>query len=295
MSHSSSDRLVVSVPSHAWFLVSAVFHYLGPSFAVLLFAHVEALGVAWLRIASAALVFALWRRPWRAFAGAGRSALSLSLALGATLAIMNATFYLAIARLPLGTVAAIEFVGTILVALWGIGSARNVAALALAVGGVALLTRVSFVADPIGLALAAGNAVLFVLYVGLGHRASRAGGGISGVDRLALSMLIAFVVVSPIGLRDAAVAFADPRLLGAGIVVGLSSSVVPYVCDQLAMARLPRQSFALMLSLLPATATVIGALVLHQIPSATDLAGVFLVILGVAIHQPPGSEIMAAD
>ena len=54
------------MPPHAFFVVSAVFHYLGPSFAVLLFALVEPLGVAWLRIASAALVFALWRRPWRA-------------------------------------------------------------------------------------------------------------------------------------------------------------------------------------------------------------------------------------
>ena len=56
------------VPPHAYFVVSAVFHYLGPSFAVLLFARVDVLGVAWLRIASAALIFAAWRRPWRAFA-----------------------------------------------------------------------------------------------------------------------------------------------------------------------------------------------------------------------------------
>src|SRR3954467_10184217 len=94
-----------TVPPHAYFLVSAVFHYLGPAFAVLLFARVDALGVAWLRIASAAVVFAAWRRPGgtagRRAAGGGR----VLLAWGAVLAVMNCCFYLAIDRLPLGTVA----------------------------------------------------------------------------------------------------------------------------------------------------------------------------------------------
>ncbi len=53
------------VPPHAYFIVSAVFHYFGPAFAVMLFSAVAALGVAWLRISSAAVLFALWRRPWR--------------------------------------------------------------------------------------------------------------------------------------------------------------------------------------------------------------------------------------
>src|SRR3954454_13089249 len=84
------------VPPHLYFVVSAVFHYLGPSFAVLLFARVPVLGVAWLRIASAAAVFALWRRPWRAFRRAGRDARALLVAWGAVLAVMNCCFYEAI-------------------------------------------------------------------------------------------------------------------------------------------------------------------------------------------------------
>ena len=94
------------VPPHAYFVGSAIFHYLGPAFAVLLFVRVDALGVAWLRIASAALVFAAWRRPWRALRVLDRRTL---LAWGAVLALMNCCFYLAIERLPLATVAAIEF------------------------------------------------------------------------------------------------------------------------------------------------------------------------------------------
>src|SRR5215213_4932245 len=107
------------VPPHLYFVVSAVFHYLGPAFAVLLFARVDVLGVAWLRIASAALVFALWRRPWRAFARLDRPGRRLLLAWGAVLAVMNACFYVAIDRLPLGTVAAIEFLPVIVLAALG--------------------------------------------------------------------------------------------------------------------------------------------------------------------------------
>src|SRR5450631_2156868 len=108
------------VPPHAFFMVSAVFHYLGPSFAVLLFAKVGVLGVAWLRIASAALIFAAWRRPWRILRDADRGTLIAMVLLGACLAAMNSMFYLAISRLPLGLVAAIEFVGTIALALIGL-------------------------------------------------------------------------------------------------------------------------------------------------------------------------------
>ena len=129
-------------PPHLYFVVSAVFHYLGPSFAVLLFARLPVLGVAWLRIVSAAAVFALWRRPWRAFRRADRDARRLLVAWGGVLAVMNCCFYEAIDRLPLGTVAAIEFLPVIVLAAIGARTARNGAALALAVPGVYLLTDV---------------------------------------------------------------------------------------------------------------------------------------------------------
>src|SRR5437763_8889433 len=86
----------LTLPPEAFFLISAVFHYLGPSFAVLLFARVEVLGVAWLRIASAALIFAAVRRPWRAVARLDRPGRQLVVAWGIVLAAMNCVFYLAI-------------------------------------------------------------------------------------------------------------------------------------------------------------------------------------------------------
>src|SRR5262245_32147983 len=163
-------RLALDAPPHLYFVGSAVFHYLGPAFAVLLFARVDVLGVAWLRIAAAAAVFALWRRPWRAFARLDAPARRTLAASGAVLAVMNVCFYLAIGRLPLGTVAAIEFLPVIALAAVGARTWRNGAALALAVAGVYLLTDVQLEGAPLGVALALVNAVLFAAYIVLGHR-----------------------------------------------------------------------------------------------------------------------------
>jgi inner membrane transporter RhtA len=254
---------------------------------VLLFAHVDVLGVAWLRIASAAVVFALWRRPWRLITQLDHTQRRVLVALGLVLAGMNAVFYLAINRLPLATVGAIEFLGVIVLAAAGVRSRRNAFAVVLAVAGVAALTNLRIVAEPLGMALAFANCGLFMLYVILGHRIANTGqpGTWRGVDQLGAAMLIAAVAALPFGIRDAAVAFTHPEWLLAGVAVGICSSVIPYVTDQLAMARLRRSTFALMLSILPATATIIGLIVLTQVPTVQDLTGVALVIAGVAIHQ----------
>ncbi|MGY1706466.1 EamA family transporter [Geodermatophilus sp. SYSU D00697] len=273
------------LPPHVWFLVSAVFHYLGPAWAVLLFARVDVLGVAWLRITSAALVLGLWRRPWRCLRGLDGATCRLLAAWGALLAGMNCCFYLAVDRLPLGTVAAIEFLPVVLLAAAGARTGRNLAALAGAVGGVALLTHVRLAGEAAGVAFAAANAVLFAGYVVLGHRVARTD-RLAGVDGLALAMLAAAVVATPVGIAGAAPAFSDPVALLAGLGVGIASSVVPYVCDQLAMARLPRATYALLVSLLPAAATVIGVVVLAQVPDAREALGVALVVAGVALHRP---------
>src|SRR3954470_20672908 len=257
------------IPPHVYFVGSAIFHYLGPAFAVLLFARVDVLGVAWLRIASAAAVFALWRRPWRRWPRRDRSARRLLLRWGAVLAVMNCCFYSAIDRLPLGTVAAIEFLPVIALAAVGARTARNGAALALAVGGVYLLTDVRLAGEPLGFALAFANALLFAAYIVLADRAAKLSDR-PPLDLLAAAMLVAAVVVTPLGGGSAAGVLNDPVALAAGAGVGISSSVIPYVTDQLALARLPRATYALMISLLPAIATAIGLVVLAQVPTATE-------------------------
>ncbi|HEY7881894.1 MAG TPA: EamA family transporter [Streptosporangiaceae bacterium] len=284
-------RAATRLPPASYFGVSAIFHYLGPSLAVLLFARVSVLGVAWLRIASAAVVFAAWRRPWRLWPRLTTRQKWVLAGLGAVLAVMNSVFYLACDRLPLSTVGAIEFLGTVLLAVAGARTRRNLLALVLAVGGVALLTDIRLAGEPAGFAFAFANCTLFMLYVVLGHRianegpAGPAGPALTGIDQLAAAMIAAMIAATPFGLAGALPAFSHPAWLLWGAGVGLCSSVIPYVTDQLAMARLPRATFALMLALLPAAATVIGLVVLGQVPTGADLAGVGLVVAGVAVHR----------
>jgi inner membrane transporter RhtA len=300
--------VVSRLPPTSFFLTSSVFHYLGPSLAVLLFAHVDVLGVAWLRIASAAVVFAVCRRPWRIVSSATVSQRWVFLGLGVVLAVMNSLFYLAVDLLPLSTVGAIEFLGVVVLAAVGSRTRRSVLALVLAVGGVLVLTDVRLSGQPLGFVFAFANCAGFMLYVFLGHRIattptnpipaeSDEPGTVerertaalqgSGIDQLGLSMIIAAAVVTPFGVAAAAPVFIHPLWLVWGIGVGLCSSVIPYVTDQLAMARLPRATFALMLALLPAAAVVIGLLVLAQVPTFQDLVGIALVVVGVAMHRAP--------
>ncbi|HYY75126.1 MAG TPA: EamA family transporter [Gaiellaceae bacterium] len=280
-------RVAAGAPPESFFVGSAVFHYLGPAFAVLLFALVEPLGVAWLRIATAAAVFALWRRPWRTFAALDGSGRRTVVAMGAVLAVMNVCFYVSIDRLPLGTVAAIEFLPVIALAAVGARTARNALALLSAVGGVYLLTDVRVEGEPVGVAFAFANAALFALYIVLAHRVAQSR-RTSGVDALGAAMLVALLAVTPIAGWSAAPALLHPLALAAGIGVGISSSVIPYVCDQLAMARLSRATYSLMVSLLPATATLIGVVVLAQVPSPAEIVGVGLVVAAVAVHRERG-------
>jgi inner membrane transporter RhtA len=277
-------ELTARIPPHAYFFVSAIFHYLGPAFAVLLFSRVPVLGVAWFRIASAAVVFAVWRRPWRIFVRIPWAKRRILLVLGVVLALMNACFYLAISRIPLGTVGAIEFLGPIVLAAIGTRTLRNVGALILAAGGGWLLTDVLISGQLLGFVFAFANCAFFMLYVVLGHRIAQDGGA-AGIDRLGAAMLVALIVITPIGFMGALPAVAQPLLLLAGIGVGVCSSVIPYVSDQLAMARLKRSTFALLLSLLPASATIIGIIALHQIPTLIEVVGVLLVASGVALHK----------
>jgi inner membrane transporter RhtA len=277
-------QLAASLPPEAFFVVSAVFHYLGPSFAVLLFAQVDVLGVACLRIVSAAGVFAAWRRPWRVWGRLDERTRLLVLAWGAVLALMNCAFYLAIARLPLGTVAGIEFLPVIVLAAIGSRTPRNVIALVLAVAGVYMLLHVVLAGEPLGVAFALANAALFAAYIAIGHRVAQDGAA-AGIDSLGLAMLVATVVVIPLTGAKALPALGNPFAVLAGIGVGLTSSVIPYVTDQLAMARLKRATYALLVSLLPATATVVGLIVLAQVPTLVEIAGVALIVSAVALHR----------
>jgi inner membrane transporter RhtA len=277
-------------PPQGLFVIGAVTQYVGSGLAVLLFARVPAAGVAWLRVLSAAVVLVAWQRPWRVLPGDGiaraarLSRLRLLVPFGLAIAAMNTTFYLAIDHLPLGTTVAIEFIGPIAVTAVGSHTRRDLGALALAGTGVLLLSDVHVSGSPLGVALALGAGVMWAAYIVLGHRVA-ADPALGGGRGLAVAMAIGALALAPFTASAGAKALLSPGLLAACIGVGLASSVVPYALDQVAMARLPRARFALLLALLPATATLVGLVVLGQVPGAVELVGIGLVVAATALRS----------
>lgn len=275
-------------------MAGAVAQYGGAAVAVGLFDQLAAAGVAWLRVAWSAVILLAWRRPWRRQLGRrdDRARWRHVAAFGVALAAMNLCFYLAIARLPLGTAVAIEFSGPIAVAAFGARSRRAVTALLLAAGGVVLLADVQWQASPAGVGFALAAAALWAAYIVLGagatRTARRAAGrhrhdGFDGLNELSVASGIGALAIAPVGLPPAISASASVIALCA--VVGLLSNVVPYALDQLVFPRLGPSQFALLSTLLPATAALTGALVLGQVPTAVEAGGVGLVVAAVAVGQ----------
>lgn len=273
------------MPPQLLFVVGALTQYVGAGLAVLLFARVPVIAVAWLRVAAAAVVLALWARPWRLAGGARWSAerLRLVIAFGVALAAMNACFYLAIDRLPLGTAVALEFAGPIAVTALGSRTRRDALALLTAAAGVLLLADVHVAGSPAGVALALAAGALWAGYIVLGHRVAADPALGASRQGLAAAMVAGALALAPFAAPGSVDALLSPLLLLACVGVGLASSVVPYALDQIAMARLPRARFALLLALLPATATLAGLVVLQQVPSALESVGIALVVCATAL------------
>jgi inner membrane transporter RhtA len=265
--------------------------YLGAALAVDLFDRLSPTVVAVLRLFGAALMLLVWRRPARA-AWQGRR-LRRAAAFGLATALMNVAFYEAIARLPLGTAVAVEFCGPVVVAAIASRRPRDVAAVVLAGLGVLLIADVRWAGSPSGVLWALAAAALWAAYIVLGKRVASAG---SGIDDLAVGFGVATLVLSPVllarlftpGGRAELSALVEPRVLLIAVGVGVLSSVVPYVLDQIVLRRVGRARFAVLLALLPATATIVGLLVLAQLPSPLEAAGIAAVVGAVALRSRDG-------
>jgi len=284
------------------FVLSGTFQYVGAGVAVGLFDRVSPVSVAWSRIAIAAVVLLLLLRPWRR--RWTRRTWWRAVAFGTVLAGMNITFYLALERLPLGTAVAIEFIGPVAVgALTGRGW-RERAAIALAAIGVVMIVGVTLDvggADAaIGLAWILLAAAGWAGYIMLGRRvATPRPGEPSGLESLSVSMAAGAVVFAPIGLPgmisgDAA-PIADPRLLALLLAVALFSSVLPYGIDQIVLRRAPTARFSVLLSVFPATALLIGVVMLGEVPTLLEGIGLVTVSAAIALTSqrvPPAVETM---
>ncbi|MFC9892897.1 DMT family transporter [Nocardia sp. NPDC127579] len=268
------------------FVVAAVSQYVGAGLGVFLFDTTEPATVAWLRAAAAAVVLLVWRRPWRR--RWTRRATVIAAGFGVVTVVMNVVFYEAIARIPLGTAVAIEFLGPVAVATLGSRRARDVLAVLLVAAGVFLLAGVRIDVAPVGVGFALAAAAAWAGYILLGKRVADAG---AGLDSLAVGMAVAAVLLAPFVLIpqiviDAGV-FADPRTWLFGLGVGVLSSAVPYALDQVVLARVGRARFALLLALLPATAAIVGAIMLTQRPEPGELLGIALVMIALIVNAAP--------
>jgi inner membrane transporter RhtA len=251
----------------------------GAAFAISLFDRLGPAGMVFLRLTFAAIVLlALWRPVVR---GRPRRDLRLAIGFGLVLGLMNWSFYEALDRIALGPTVTIEFIGPLAVAVWGSRRPLDLLWVGLAATGVILLTD-PFGAgglDAVGVALALGAGVCWAVYILLSARTGRVWPGASG---LAFGMVFGAMVAAPAGIVQGGAELLNPALLGAGLVVALASSVIPYSLEMEALRTLPESVFGVMMSLEPAIAAMAGLVVLGQGLSAPSVVAIGLVVVASA-------------
>lgn len=247
-------------------LVTTIFAELGPPGAVLL------------RTLFAALVLiAIWRPPH----GSIDRGVGIQIVLfGFVLALMNLSFYESLERLPLGIAVTFEFTGPLAVALVG---SRNRAdllwALLAALGIILFAPDIGNGLDPVGVAFAFAAAAMWGCYILLSARIGRGAAGISG---LSVAMVIATVLLLPLGIGSGGTDLLEPELLATGFAVAMLSSAVPYVLELQALRRLPANVFGVLMSIEPAVAALIGMIALGQILAGRELLAIALVVIASA-------------
>lgn len=246
----------------------------GATFAKSLFPAVGPAGTSSLRVGFSALILIVAWRPWRRSLST-REAGWIAL-YGAALGAMNLLFYLALARLPLGPAVAIEFAGPLAVALIASRRASDFLWIGLAVLGLMLLLPIATTdgLDPVGVALDLGAALCWALYILFGQRAGRVDGG----QAVSLGMLTAALVVAPFGVAEAGSSLLAPGILIAGLAVAVMSSALPYSLEMVALRRLDRKSFGVLMSLEPAVAACAGLTLLGERISLVQSLAIGLVI-----------------
>ncbi|NLT26963.1 MAG: EamA family transporter [Microbacteriaceae bacterium] len=274
----------------AMLLCSATSLQFGAVLAVGLFPEMGSWAVNALRLAFAAAILHVLARPalHRWAARQWRAALLLGVAMGG----MNGTFYAAIERIPLGTAVAIEFLGPLLLSAVLSRRARDLVWVGLAAAGMALIgiDSITGVAlDPIGVLFALLAAGCWAAYI---HTGATSGALIPGLGGLFVALVVGALMSLPLGLEGVALAAGDLRLLGLAALTAVLASLIPYSLDYLALRRLPRPVFGVLMSLEPVVATACGWLLLAQVPSALKLGAVALVVaasVGITLSGARGA------
>ncbi|MFC5560828.1 EamA family transporter [Methylobacterium aerolatum] len=250
----------------------------GATFAKTLFPTVGPAGTSFLRVGFSALILLGFWRPWRRTLPL-REAGWIWL-YGSALGLMNLLFYLAIVRLPLGPAVAIEFTGPLAVAIVASRRLSDFLWIGVAVTGLTLL--LPFTAtdglDPLGVLLALGAALAWALYILFGQRAGRLDGG----QAVSIGMLTAAIVIAPFGIAEGGAGLLAPPVLLAGLAVAVLSSALPYSLEMVALRRLDRKTFGILLSLEPALAACAGLVLLDERITPTQWLAIALVIAASA-------------
>ena len=253
-----AGRSFGAIPAPALVLLGIVSVQVGSALAKNLFSEVGSLGTVALRLFFAAAVLTLL---WRPSLGMDRRTWTVVLSYGVILGLMNLSFYLALARLPLGIAVTIEFLGPIAVALAGSRRWLDAFWAVLAGGGVVLLMEGGGDLDLLGVLFALAAGTFWGLYILVGAALGR---HTTEGNGLALGMAVAALVAVPVGVADSGTALMQPGVLVAGLGVALLSSVIPYSLDLEALRKIPPRVFGILMSLEPAMAALIGLIVLQE-------------------------------
>ncbi len=282
-------RARTRVPAPLLLVASMVLLHTGSAVAVHLFASAGPLGITWLRLSWAALLLAaVGGRPLlRAVRAATWSDIAATAALGVVSAGMMVMFSLATDRIPLGTAAAVEFLGPLTVAVLALRRPRELLWVLLAAAGVLLLTRPwQGGADLLGVAFGLTGAACVALYIVFSQAVGSRLGVLPG---LTLAMTVSALVTAPLGM-PAAVAAADGRLLAATLALALIHPLLPLLLEMAALQRMSRGAFSVLGSVDPAVGLLMGLLLIGQVPAAVQLAGMALVVAaGLGATRGPGA------
>lgn len=262
----------------------------GAGASIWLFDRLTPTGAAWLRLVWAAIILLAIARP--SLRGRSRADLVAVVCLGGVSGLLTLLYFEAVARIPLGTASALEFLGPLGVAIVGLrlGPGRwfNLVWPLLAAAGVLALTRPwTGAVDLVGVAYALGAAFGWAGYILLTQRVGHRFTGLSG---LALSMTAAAFVVAPLSPVGAVLGELDIRVLLVSLGAAILLPILPYACEMLALRQLESTTFGTLMSLEPAIGTIVGLVLLVQVPSGWQIAGVVLVMFAGAgaIRADPG-------
>src|SRR5680860_100020 len=258
---------------------------LGLAVSVGLIDRMGAEGAAWLRLVWAGALFLVLGRPWRI--RVTRSALGASVLPGIATAALTLLFMAAVARLPLGTASALEFLGPLGVAVARGRGARLTWPLLAAVGVVLLTEPWSGTADPVGVAFALGAACCWAAYIVL---TQRVGDDVAGIAGLSVSMPVAGLVAS-LAVGPSVIGRVTPDLVLIGLGLAVLLPVVPFTLELLALRRLTTAAFGTLMSLEPAFALLVGLVILGQVPGLLAVLGIgFVVAAGIGAERTGARE-----